>query len=185
MVSPVGLLESIFGPLPSIRNDAAMWSIARDWSAMDRINHAVGRRCFALGDPAYRGSNMHNYIATSFSRTQPGGLTRQQSNYNKKIAEARVSIEWMFGRVYNLWRRLQFVPRMQVCSTPLGKVYMVCAILTNIHTCLNGGNQVSFYFGATPPTLDEYLAAPRPQHRQSRAHDFYERARAVMEDVYG
>lgn len=185
MVSPVGILESVFGPLPSIRNDAAMWSLARDFSPMDRINTAVGRHCFALGDPAYRGHHMHNYIATSFSRFQPGGLTREQAAYNGSLARARVVIEWMFGRVYTLWRRLQFVPRMQVCATPLGKMYLVCAILTNVHTCLNGGNQVSFYFGGIPPTLDEYLAAPRPQHRTSRAHAFYERAQEIFDDMYG
>jgi len=184
MVSPVGILESVFGPLPSIRNDATMWSLARDYSPMNRINLAAGRHCFALGDPAYRGHNMQNYIATSFFRFQPEGLTIEQAAFNENLARARVVIEWMFGLNYTLWRRLQLVPHMQVCSTPLGKMFLVCAFLTNVHTFLNGGNIVSFYFGGTPPTLDEYLAAPRPQHRISRAHDFYEQAQEIFDDMY-
>ncbi|CAN0455769.1 unnamed protein product, partial [Ascophyllum nodosum] len=35
--------------------------------------------------------------------------------------------------------------------------YRVSVFLTNLHTCLNGGNQISDYFGVKPPTAEQYL----------------------------
>lgn len=182
MVSPVGIVESCYGPLPSVRNDAAMWDIARDFSAMTRINERVGRVCTVLGDPAYRGRRMRAFIVTSHDRNRP--LTPEELTHNGNLARARVCIEWTFGRIFSLWRRLSFVPRMQVGVSPLGKLYLVCVILSNVHTCLNGGNQTAYYFGGEPPTLEEYLSAPRPARRRSRAHEFYNTARQVLDDNY-
>jgi hypothetical protein len=38
---------------------------------------------------------------------------------------------------------------------PAGKIYYVCAILCNFHTCLYG-SQTSEYFGVLPPDLETY-----------------------------
>lgn len=45
--------------------------------------------------------------------------------------------------------------------SPLGYRYLSAVLLTNMRTCLNGMNPTSEYFDYYPPTLDEYLSAPR------------------------
>lgn len=97
-----------------------MWDIARDFSAMTRIDARIGRACKVVGDPAYRGRRMREYIVTSHDCNRP--LTPEQLTHNGNLARARVCIEWTFGRIYTLWRRLSFVPRMQVDISPLGKL---------------------------------------------------------------
>ena len=46
---------------------------------------------------------------------------------------------------------------MKLCLSPVGKVYAVCALHQNAHTCLYG-NQVSTFFGMEPISLQEYFS---------------------------
>lgn len=46
----------------------------------------------------------------------------------------------------------------------LGYRYLSAVLLTNMRTCLNRMNQISEYFECPPPTLDEYLSAPRVEN---------------------
>ena len=46
---------------------------------------------------------------------------------------------------------------MNVNLSPVGKMYVVCALLENAQTCLYG-NQVSEMFGIDPPLLNDYSA---------------------------
>lgn len=46
---------------------------------------------------------------------------------------------------------------MKLCLSPVGKVYRVCALLQNDHTCLYG-NQVSAFFGMELTSLQEYFS---------------------------
>ena len=41
---------------------------------------------------------------------------------------------------------------MKLCLSPVGKVYAVCALLQNVHTCLYV-KQVSAFFGMDPISL--------------------------------
>ena len=46
---------------------------------------------------------------------------------------------------------------MKVNLSPVGKMYVVCALLENAQTCFYG-NQVSEMFGIDPPLLNDYFA---------------------------
>ena len=49
-------------------------------------------------------------------------------------------------------------PQQKFLLSPVGVQYRVATLLSNWHSCLNGGNQIAQYFGLTTPTLEEYLA---------------------------
>lgn len=113
---------------------------------MIRINARVGRASAALGEPAYRGQRTRAFNVTSHDRNRP--FTPEDLTHNGNLGRARVCIEWTFDRIFSLWRRLIFVshmqPHMQVGVSPLGKLHLVCTILTNVHTCLHWGNQTVY-----------------------------------------
>ena len=77
-------------------------------------------------------------------------------NYNKAMSEVRVTVEWLFGIIKNYFKFIDFKKEMKLCLSTVGKVYEVCALLQNAHTCLYG-NQVSTFFGVDPINLQEYL----------------------------
>ena len=78
-------------------------------------------------------------------------------NYNKAMSEVRVTVEWLFGIIKNYFKFIDFKKEMKLCLSTVGKVYEVCALLQNAHTCLYG-NQVSTFFGVDPINLQEYLS---------------------------
>ena len=78
-------------------------------------------------------------------------------NYNKAMSEVRATVEWLFGIIKNYFKFIDFKKEMKLCLSTVGKVYEVCALLQNAHTCLYG-NQVSTFFGVDPINLQEYLS---------------------------
>ena len=51
---------------------------------------------------------------------------------------------------------IDFKQQIKISLSPIGKIYLVCGILQNAHTCLYG-NIVSEYFDCDPPDLHEYF----------------------------
>ena len=73
------------------------------------------------------------------------------------MSAVRVSVEWTFGKVIQQFAYLDFRKNQKVLLQPVGKYYMVGALLTNCHTCLYG-SQTTTFFGVPPPTLEVYLS---------------------------
>ena len=46
--------------------------------------------------------------------------------------------------------------KQQLNMSAVGKIYIVCALLQNTHTCLYG-NIISSYFDCEPPSLEQYF----------------------------
>lgn len=85
-----------------------------------------------------------------------GVMTRNQNKLNKKMSKLRVSVEWGFGKILQLFPFLDFKKNLKIYKQPVGNYYKVGVILTNCHTCIYG-SQVSDYFGCDPPALEQYL----------------------------
>ena len=73
--------------------------------------------------------------------------------YNKAMSSVRVSVEWLFGEIVKF---VDFKRAMSIRLSPIGKMYIVCALLQNAYACLYG-NIVSDYFGVQPPSLEAYF----------------------------
>jgi hypothetical protein len=78
--------------------------------------------------------------------------------FNVSMSRLRITVEWGYSRVTRLWKHLNYAENQKVFKSPIGAQYMVAVVLTNVLTCVDGGNEISDYFQCAPPTLEEYLA---------------------------
>ena len=72
------------------------------------------------------------------------------------MSEVRVSVEWLFGNITNYFKFIDFKRQMTINLSAVGKMYVVCMLLENAHTCLCG-NLVSEKFDLQPPSSQEYF----------------------------
>ncbi|GAU87165.1 hypothetical protein RvY_00057 [Ramazzottius varieornatus] len=75
---------------------------------------------------------------------------------NAAMKTLRISVEWGFGKIGNLFAYDNYPEDLKLGLQPLGMYFRVAALLTNCHTCLNG-SQTPNYFAVVPPTLTEHL----------------------------
>lgn len=83
-------------------------------------------------------------------------ISPEQMQYNQAMSEVRVSVEWLFGNITNYFKFIDFKKQMKINLSAVGKMYVVCALLGNAHTCLYG-NLESEKFDLQPPSLQEYF----------------------------
>jgi hypothetical protein len=88
--------------------------------------------------------------------------TRGQKLENKVMKSVRISIEWSYGAISNLFHYLLNLDKLKVIrSNHLTHVYMVCSLLRNCHIALYGGIE-SNYVNLTLPSnmLELFLRVP-------------------------
>lgn len=64
-----------------------------------------------------------------------------------------MSVEWGFGKICQTFAFLDFKKNLKLLLQPIGRYYLVAAILINCHTCLYG-SQTSIYFDLDPPSIE-------------------------------
>ena len=151
VVSPDGLFMHLYGAVPGRWHDSRMLSESGLISQLDSIYEEGDRVLKILGDPAY-GKGMH--IWTGFKNADADW----KHYFNNALSSARVAVEWGFGMITRRWRLLSDANRQKILETGLQHQYYVATFLTNLITCVEGGNQTSSHFGCHPPTLGEYLS---------------------------
>jgi DDE superfamily endonuclease len=131
-----------------------------------------GERYYIYGDAAYQGETVVGCVMTGFGYGV--NMTAQQEHFTKSMNKVRTSVEWGFRVVNQTWASLSKGDAQKPGKSRLGANYLAAVILTNVRTCLNGMNQISAFFDCKPPTLPEYLSAPRPDNvRPYRLIDIY------------
>ena len=103
------------------------------------------------GDPAY---GVNEYMSAPFGGNNLSDVEKQ---FNRNLSKVRVSVEWLFGVVKGLWAFIDWNKKHKILLSPVAKLIKISVLLTNCHTCIKGGNQLSYFFDCPPPTLDEYL----------------------------
>ena len=73
------------------------------------------------------------------------------------MSKVHSSVEWIFGDIINYFKFLDFKKDLKLDLSPIGKMYIVCALLRNALTCLYG-NTTSEFFQLDPPSLEDYFA---------------------------
>ncbi len=152
VVTPDGIIVHMFGPIVGSRHDC---TLLKQSNLMATLNQHIvhPEQSFVLyGDPAYS-SNDVTRIKAPFKGSH---LTTEKENFNKRMSSVRQSVEWEFGRLVRLWASVDFVKQQKVYLQNVGKMYLVAAMLTNIHGCLYP-SQTAQYFGINPPSVEEYL----------------------------
>ena len=73
------------------------------------------------------------------------------------MSKVRTAVEWVFGDIINSYKFIDFKKNLKLNLSAVGKIYIVCALLTNARTCLYK-SITSSYFNIDPPSLDEYFS---------------------------
>ncbi|KXJ10650.1 hypothetical protein AC249_AIPGENE23915 [Exaiptasia diaphana] len=147
VTAPNGLIAHLFGPIEGKRHDAFMLGVSDLQQQLQRITKPNGDPYVVYGDPAYGISQ--NII----SPYRGAHLTALQQQFNSEMSKARIIVEWVFGKIKQYFAYLDFKKNLKVLLQPVGKYYLVGALLTNCHTCLYGC-VTSKYFDVEPPSLN-------------------------------
>ena len=111
----------------------------------------TGQAMCIYGDPAYP------HCVHLQRLFQYGVLTHQMQSFNESMSKVRSSVDWIFGDIINYFKFLDFKKDWKLDLSPIGKMYIVCALLRNALTCLYG-NTTSEFFQLVPPSLEDYFA---------------------------
>ena len=150
VVTPDGLIACGFGPVNGNRHDSYMLAESNLLVQLQELMPR-GEELYSLyGDPAYPQSR---WIFGGYRNPIPGS---PEAVWNTEMSKVREVVEWGFKDVVTQWSFLDFRPGMKVFLVPVSRYYMISLFLTNCQTTLYG-NQTLLYFGARPPTLEEYL----------------------------
>lgn len=141
----------MFGPIEGSRHDAFMLGVSGLMEKLRRITKPDGEPYVIYGDPAY-GLNIN--ILAPF---KGNNLNAREKAFNRDMSRVRVSVEWGFGKLSQIFAYLDFKKNLKLLLQPVGKYYLVGGILINCHTCLYGSVTSSF-FNLDPPSLEVYLS---------------------------
>ena len=151
IVTPNGLIANLFGPVEGRRHDSGMLADSNVMPELQRICHRPNDHPFCIyGDLAYP---IRPQLQTPFRGLN---LTNEQKAYNTSMSKVRVEVEWVFGDISKFFSFLDFKRNLKIGLSPVGKMYIVCSLLTNSRTCLYG-SMSSSYFDLAPPTIQEYF----------------------------
>ena len=152
IAAPNGLVAHMYGPVEGRRHDSGMLADSAVYQQLQQFSYAPnGTPLCIYGDLAYP---LRPQLQAPFKNAQ---LNPQQRAYNKAMSKARIGVEWVFGDIVNLFKFLDFKKNLKLGLSAVGKMYLVCVILMNLHTCMYG-SMASSYFNIDPPTVHEYLA---------------------------
>ena len=150
VTTPNGLIAHMYGPIEGRRHDAHMMQESGILDKLRPLTCSNGDPFVLYGDPAY---GVSRNIISPFR----GQLTPSEMEFNKSMSALRVSVEWNFGKVTNLFAFLDFKKNLKILLQPVGKCYLVGILLTNCHSCLYN-SQTSKFFDVRAPTLEVYLS---------------------------
>ena len=148
VVTPNGLIANLFGPFEGRRHDSALLQAS---GLLDNLDTPKYRGYALYGDPAYP---LRGQLIVPF---RGAALTPDQEEFNRAMSNVRESVEWGFKDIASHFAFVDFRKNLKLYLPPVGKYYLVAALLCNCRTCLYG-NQTSTHFGLNPPTLTEYLS---------------------------
>lgn len=148
--TPDGIIVHLHGPHEGKTHDATMLNRSGLREILSEIARDGDTNYVIYGDPAY---GLAEHIVTPY---RGAVVTPEQEAFNASMSQARVSVEWAFGKVVGLFAFLDFAKNLKLHLQPVGKYYAVAVLLTNCHTCLYGSQTASF-FQVTPPDISTYL----------------------------
>ena len=152
VVAPNGLVANLYGPVEGRRHDSALLAMSGLLPQLEQHSFSPeGQALCIYGDPAYP---LSLHLQCPFARRQH--LTQEQQAFDQSMSQVRVSVEWIFGDIIKYFKFINFKKDLKIGMSPVGKMYIVSALLRNALTCLYGST-TSEYFGLQPPAVAEYF----------------------------
>ena len=120
---------------------------------MSQLHQLCGQSYLIYGDSAYA---LSQYVVPAFK----GLLSANQRAMNAQMAHVRISVEWSFAIQMQQWAYLGDQRHLKLREQPITKLYVVGALLHNLHCIAFKGNLISKYFDCWPAadlTMHSYL----------------------------
>lgn len=150
LVFPNGMMGDLYGPVAGRRHDAYVLSLSELNPRLQQVMQGWPRPLKVYGDAAYP---ILSHVDRGF---RGANLSQAQRAYNRALSRVRISVEWQFGKVVQMFPFVDFSADLNLLLQPIAKYYLVAALLTNAHTTCYG-SITSKYFNCFPPTLEEYF----------------------------
>ena len=150
ITTPDGLLFSLYGPEESRRHDMTLLHNSGISKALSSCLLINGRQFYVYGDAGYI---LRVWMQTVFNYV---GASKAETEYNKDMIAVRVTVEWNYKDLKQLWCRNDFSRLLKVRQFPVSLLYVAGALLLNYKTCLENWGQVGKYCRCKVPTFDEY-----------------------------
>ena len=157
-VLPDGIIAMIFGPYGGRVHDLKLWDESGLEVFMEEDD--ILRPYLLFGDQGYKNEK---HLMCPFPG-DPQFLTEAENAFNQYMLEPRLAVEWGFMRVTQLWQAFHRPAYLRVEGMPVGQMYVVAVLLTNLRTCMHGRNIISDYFDLQPPSCEQYLRLPPSPH---------------------
>lgn len=156
IVSVDGMICHCSGPWSGRRHDSYLYNktlprVLADLPIIIADDGETPLPVAVYADPGY-------VLSTRVLMPFPDGRTDAvHCAFNRTMSRARITVEWGYGRVTQLFKHLVFKDNLKVFKSPIGAQYFVGVLLTNAKTCVDGGNNVSDYFGCCPPNVCDFF----------------------------
>ncbi|KAK5648198.1 hypothetical protein RI129_003090 [Pyrocoelia pectoralis] len=154
VICPDGLIISLKGAYEGRRHDAGIFRESGLYQELEEnvVFVGAGERFVLYGDQAY---GLQELLIRPYTEHEIG-IDQLRQDFNNHMRVLRVSVEWGFGKILQLFAFLDFKKNQKLLLQNVEAMYKVGMILTNCHTCLYG-SETSAYFNVDPPALEEYL----------------------------
>ena len=151
VVAANGLIANLLGPVEGKPHDSGMLEDFGLPNQLQQHSFDTGRRPLCIyGDPAYP---LRVHLQSGF---RGANITREEELWNSKMSSVRQAVEWIFGDIVNFFKFLDFKENLKIGLSPVGKMYIVSALLHNARSCFYG-TITSKYFECKPTIIEEYF----------------------------
>ena len=152
VVTPNGLLATLFGPVEGRRHDSAILAMSGLLEQLEQHSFNLNSQPLSIyGDPAYP-HRVH--LQCPFARRPD--LTDDELAFNQSMSRVLICVEWLFGDILTYFKFTDDKKNLKIGLSAVGTIYAGCALLRNALTCLYGSN-TSTFFNVKPPDLEEYF----------------------------
>ena len=146
------LIANLYRPVEDKKHGSCMLMDSGLLNQFQQYSFVQNQRPLCIyGDSAYP---LRIHLQAGFKGAR---LFQQQVDWNARMSEVRVSFEWIFLDIITYFKFLDFKKDLKIGLRPVGKIYILCALLHNSRACLYG-KTTSTYFDCDPPKVEEYFA---------------------------
>ena len=141
VVAPNGLIANLYGPVEGRRHDSGMLADSGILPQLRLYSRTpAGDPLCIYGDMGY-----------------PLRMQLQTQIFNTSMSSVKTSVEWVFGDIVNYFSFMDFRKSLKIGLSAIGKMYIVCALLTTARTCFYSSTTSNF-FNLPPPSIHEYFS---------------------------
>ena len=145
------MVANLYGPVEGSRHDSGMLVMSNLLPQLQQFSvDTNGNTQCIYGDPAYP---LRPQLLGPFKGIR---ITPNQIAWNRSMSRVRIAVEWIFADIVNYLKFLDFKKNLKMGLSPIGKMYMVCALLHNARTSMYG-NVTSKFFELEPPIITDYF----------------------------